>query len=350
MKALSRKACVAGLCGMAALLALPACERFGNGITARSEIGFSIPTAEKTPETKAETEARWAPLLADLAKQTGLTIKAVYADDYEAQRGAFQGRKVQAGWFENLSGAEAVTQEHGEVFAAVEGVDALQSLIIVPVESKLTPADLLKCDKRLSLALGDTPSTFDTPLYTLFQPAKVDPETCFKATRETGPDKAIAGVLKGTLSAAAIDSAHLLKVQQGDAETFKKLKVIWASEPLAEDVLIYREDLDPVTKEKLRSFFLSYGRAPGAEGDRQRAVLSRLGFAGFSPEDDGHFVPIRLMRASVELMKAERGGKAHDIETARQNLSDIQAEQRALDAKTAPQLLADPEAPASSAK
>jgi phosphonate transport system substrate-binding protein len=341
---LSRKAFVGGLCGVAALLALPACERFGNGITARSEIGFSIPAAEKTPET----EARWAPLLADMAKQTGLTIKAVYADDYEAQRRAFQGRKVQTGWFENLSGAEVVTQDHGEVFAEAEGVDALQSLIIVPVESKLTPADLLKCDKRLTLALGGTLSTFDTPLYTLFKPAKVEPETCFKSVSEAGPDKAIASVLKGTFSAAAIDSAHLLKVQQGDAETFKKLKVIWASEPLAEDVLIYRQDLDPVTKEKLRSFFLSYGRAPGAEGDRQRAVLSQLDFAGFSPEDDGHFVPIRLMRASVELMKAEYSGKAHDIETARKNLSDVQAEQRALNAKTAPQLLADPETPASS--
>ncbi len=342
---LSRKAFLGGLCGMAALLALPACERFGNGITARSEIGFSIPAAEKTPET----EARWAPLLADLAKQTGLTIKAVYADDYEAQRGAFQGRKVQAGWFENLSGAEVVTQDHGEVFAEAEGVDALQSLIIVPVESKLTPVDLLKCDKRLTLALGDTLSTFDTPLYTLFQPAKVEPETCFKSASEAGPDKAIAGVLKGTFSAAAIDSASLLKVQQGDAETFKKLKVIWASEPLAEDVLIYRQDLDPVTKEKLRSFFLSYGRAPGAEGDRQRAVLSKLDFAGFSPEDDGHFVPIRLMRASVELMKAEHSGKAHDIEVARTKLSDVQAEQRALNARTTPQLLADPETPPSSA-
>jgi phosphonate transport system substrate-binding protein len=334
-----------GLCGITALLALPACERFGNGITARSEIGFSIPSAEKTPEN----EARWAPLLADLAKQSGLTIKAVYADDYEAQRRAFQGRKVQAGWFENLSGAEVVTQDHGEVFAEAEGVDALQSLIIVPVESKLTPADLLKCDKRLTLALGGTLSTFDTPLYTLFQPAKVEPETCFKSVSDAVPDKAIAGVLKGTFSAAAIDSANLLKVQQTDAETFKKLKVIWASEPLAEDVLVYREDLDPVTKEKLRSFFLSYGRAPGAEGDRQRAVLSKLAFAGFSPEDDGHFVPIRLMRASVELIKAENSGKAHDIETARQKLSYVQAEQRSLNARTSPQLLADPEAPATSA-
>lgn len=341
---LSRKAFVAGLCGMAALLALPACERFGNGITARSEIGFSIPAAEKTPET----EARWAPLLADLAKQTGLTIKAVYADDYEAQRGGFQGRKVQAGWFENLSGAEVVTQDHGEVFAEAEGVDALQSLIIVPVESKLTPADLLKCDKRLTLALGDTLSTYHTPLYTLFQPAKVEPETCFKLVSEAGPDKAIAGVLKGTFSATAIDSASLLKVQQGDPETFKKLKVIWASEPLAEDVLIYRQDLDPVTKEKLRSFFLSYGRAPGAEGDRQRAVLNALDFAGFSPEDDGHFVPIRLMKASVDVMKAERIGKTKEIEAARNSLSAVQAEQRALNAKTAPQLLADPETPASS--
>lgn len=336
VSALSRKALVAAL--ITASFGLFACERLGNGIDARRDISFSVLSSDD-----AKTQALWAPVVTDLQKQTGLQVKIVPSVNYDAQVLAFQAKKVQAGWFPNLSGAEVLGRGHGEVFAEAEGVTAYQSLIIVPATSKLKAEDLLKCDRKVSLGLGErrAAASGQAPLYYFFQPNKIDMKTCFKTVTLGTADENVAGVVSGKLNAAAVDTDILLALRQTAPETFAKVKVIWASEALPEDVLIYRNDLDPVTREKLRSFFLSYGRAPGAEGDRQRGILAALQLDGFAPEDDDHFIPIRLMKASVDLMRAERAENKALIAKAKERLEKARADKRAADATTAPQTPAD---------
>lgn len=319
-------------------LGLPACERLGNGINARSEIAFSVLSSDD-----ARTQALWAPVVADLQKQTGLKVKIVPSANYDAQVLTFQTKKAQAGWFTNLTGAEVLGRGHGAVFAEAEGITAYQSLIIAPAGSKLTAEDLLKCNRRLNLGLGErrAAASGQAPLYYFFQPNSIDMKTCFKAVTTGTAEENVAGVISGKLSAAAVDTDILQAVRQTAPKTFAKVKVIWASEPLPEDVLIYRDDLDPVTREKLRSFFLSYGRAPGAEGDRQRGILKALQLEGFAPENDDHFIPIRLMQASVELMQAERAENKALIARAKARLEKARADKRVADAATAPQAPAD---------
>ena len=336
VRALSRKV----LIGAAVLLALglTACERLGNGIEARRDIAFSVLSSDET-----KTQALWAPLVADLQKQTGLQVKIVPSVNYEAQVLNFQTKKVQAGWFPNLTGVDVLGRGHGAVFAEAEGITAYQSLIIVSATSKLKAEDLLKCDRKLNLRLGDhrAVASGQAPLYYFFQPNKIDTRTCFKTMTSGTAEENITGVISGKLNAAAVDTDILLALQQTKPERFAKVKVIWASEPLPEDVLIYRDDLDPVTREKLRSFFLSYGRAPGAEGDRQRGILKALELAGFTPEDDNHFIPIRLMKASVDLAQAERAENKGLIAKAKERLEKARADKRAADAVTTPQAPAD---------
>ena len=320
------------------VLGLSGCERLGNGINARREIAFSVLSSDE-----AKTQALWAPIVADLQKQAGLQVKIVPSVNYDAQVLAFQAKKVQAGWFPNLTGAEVLGRGHGEVFAEAEGITAYQSLIIAPTASKLKAEDLLKCNRKLSLGLGErrAAASGQAPFYYFFQPNKVDAKTCFKTVTADTAENNIDGVISGKLSAAAVDTDILQALKQTSPETFAKVKVIWASEALPEDVLIYRDDLDPVTREKLRSFFLSYGRAPGAEGDRQRQLLAALQLEGFAPEDNSHFIPIRLMKASVDLMQAERAENKVLIAKAKERLEKARADKRAADAGTAPQAPAD---------
>ncbi|MDV6332085.1 phosphate/phosphite/phosphonate ABC transporter substrate-binding protein [Asticcacaulis sp. 201] len=335
--ALSRKAFLYGLLATVAGT-LGACERTAD-LGARKDIAFSI----LSPEGATSAKALWMPLLNDLADQTGLKVKPVFAEDYASQVDALRTHKVQIGWFADLKGVEAITRGHGEVFARADAVTALQGLIIAPTESKLTPEDLLKCDRKLTFALGerDKPASGLAPQYYLFQPQKLAAGQCFKTITTGTPDANISAVLNGKLNAAATDTTALLALQHTDDAAFRKLKVIWASNPFPGDALIYRQDLDPVTKEKLRSFFLSYGRAAGADGDRQRAILGALRVKSFTPEDNTHFIPIKLMQASVAMAEAERGGNRDTIDKARLALRKARAEQRMLDAHTAPQLPAD---------
>lgn len=336
--AFSRNAALGLMVAVLAGASLSACERLGNGINARHEIAFSVLSTDN-----AKTQALWTPLLTDLQKQTGIEVRILPALNYEAQVIAFQTRKAQAGWFPNLTGAELIAHKHGEVFAEADGLSPYQSLIIAASRSKLSVEELLKCNKRLSLGLGETRNAAagQAPLYYLFQPKSVELNTCFKTVTREPATENISGVISGKLNAAAIDSDDLQALKQTAPERFAKMKVIWASEPLPEDVLIYRPDLDPVTREKLRSFFLSYGRAPGAEGDRQRAILKALEMEGFAPEDNDHFIPIRLMKASIDLMHAEAREDKGLIARAKQILEKVRAEKRAADADTAPQAPAD---------
>ncbi len=338
MSALSRRLWTGAAALLAISLGLSACERLGNGINARSDIAFSVLSSDES-----KTQALWAPVVADLQKQAGLQVKIVPSTNYDAQVLAFQTKKAQAGWFPNLTGAEVLGRGHGEVFAEAEGVSAYQSLIIVPTSSKLKAEDLLKCDRKLSLGLGERrmAASGQAPLYYFFQPNRIDTKACFKAVTPGTAEENVAGVISGKLNAAAVDTDTLQTLQQTAPGDFAKVKVIWASEPLPEDVLIYRDDLDPVTREKLRSFFLSYGRAPGAEGDRQRGILKALQLDGFAPEDNDHFIPIRLMKASVDLMQAERAENKALIARAKERLEKARADKRAADADTAPQAPAD---------
>ena len=50
--------------------------------------------------------------------------------------------------------------------------------------------------------------------------------------------------------------------------------MIWESPPLPEDPMVWRKDLDPAIKEKVRNFFLSYGKSQDANGERDRKLIS----------------------------------------------------------------------------
>lgn len=309
-----------------------------------TEVSFSILSTEKAQNL----EALWTPFLADMEKQTGLKIKPYYGNNYTALIEAMRFNQVQVGWYSNASGREAVDRADGEVFARSSdpsGIDGYNSLIIVPKDSTLTVADLLKCDKTLDFGMGDAKSTSGTiaPLTYLFAPAKVTPERCFKTVRSSNHQNNIEAVAAGLLDAATNNDTSLVRIGRISPEKVEKVKVIWTSPTIPEDPIIYRKDLDPAAKEKIRSFFLTYGTAEGPEGDRQREILKALSFGQFKAADNTHLIPQRQMEATLDLLKAREQGDAKTIAKAEAALKAIQAEAAKLESRTAPEAPADPD-------
>jgi len=68
-----------------------------------------------------------------------------------------------------------------------------------------------------------------------------------------------------------------------------------------------------VRKEKIRSFFLSYGKGTGPDADRQRQVLAALEYSEFRAADDGYLDPIRVMVADQKLTEAKAKGDAAGV-------------------------------------
>ncbi len=310
----------------------------------RTEITFAILSVEQSQNL----DKLWSPILSDMSKQTGLTVKPFYSSNYTALIEAMRFDQVQAAWFSNASGLEAMRRANGEVFAHTsypDGTLGYHSIIIVPKESKLTVADILKCDHKIDFGMGDAKSTSGTvaPQAYLFLPNHVDTNNCFKNVRSASHQANIEAVAAGVLDAATNNDTALVELNNTPKgrDLLSKIKVIWTSPLLPTDVIEYRSDLDPVTKEKLRSFFLSYGQGTGPEADRQRANLAGVIWGPLGPDDNTHFLPERKMEATVALQQAQAKHDDAATKAAQDELDAVAKEQAALDAKTAPQAGAD---------
>jgi phosphonate transport system substrate-binding protein len=328
-----RRTLIAGLGLMA--LALAACgEKPAAPGAAKNTVTFSI----LSTESAQNMESYWKPVLADMEKATGLKVKPFFSSNYSALIVAMGAKQTDLGWFSNQSGLEAVRRSGGEVFARTfdpTGHDGYKSVIIVPAGSKLTLDDLLKCDRTLNFGIGDKKSTSGTlaPMTYVFIPAGKKPETCFKTVLSGNHQANLFAVANGKLDAATNNTTSLrLNAINGHGEA-KKIKVIWESPTLPEDPIIWRKDLDPVTKEKLRQFFLTYAQGDSPDAVRQRADLARLSIGGFKPADDSHLLVVREMEALQNLGLARETGDAAKVAAAQTALDGVRAQRVAAETK-----------------
>jgi len=302
----------------------------------RKEVVFSI----LSTESAQNMQGYWTPILADMEKSTGLKVRPYFLNNYSLLVEAMGAGKTDLGWFSNQSGLEAVRRANGEVFVRTfdpSGTDGYQSVIIVPKDSPITSVDqLLKCDRSLNFGIGDAKSTSGTlaPKTYLFSPRGVDPETCFKTVRSANHQTNLFAVANGTLDAATNNSTSIaLNAARGQPQA-GQVRVIWTSPTIPEDPLVWRKDLDPVVKEKLRQFFLTYGQGEGPEAARQKANLKQLSMGGFKPADNTHLLPVRRMEAAELLSEATKGGDKARIAEAQARLDQVITEQAALQAKS----------------
>uniref|UniRef100_B0T497 Phosphonate ABC transporter, periplasmic phosphonate-binding protein n=1 Tax=Caulobacter sp. (strain K31) TaxID=366602 RepID=B0T497_CAUSK len=318
----------AGL-GLVAALALAGCgEKKTPAPVAKDTIVFSI----LSTESAQNMEGYWKPILADMEASTGMKVKPFFSSNYSSLIVAMGAKQTDVGWFSNQSGLEAVRRSGGEVFARTfdpSGTDGYKSVIIVPVDSNLTVEGLLKCDKTLNFGIGDKKSTSGTlaPMTYLFIPANKKPETCFKTVLSASHDANLFAVANKKLDAATNNSTALSlnRLAKGGAQA-NKVKVIWESPTLPEDPIVWRKDLDPVVKEKLRQFFLTYGQGDTPVAAQQRANLKRLSMGGFKAADDSHLLVVREMEALENVGLAREAGDAAKLAAAEKTLAGIKAE------------------------
>lgn len=332
--AISRLA-AAGLAAVAAL-ALASCgEKKAAGPAApKDTIVFSI----LSTESAQNMESYWKPILADMEASTGMKVKPFFSSNYSSLIVAMGAKQTDLGWFSNASGLEAVRRSNGEVFARTfdpSGSDGYKSVIIVPADSKLTVEGLLKCDKTLNFGIGDKKSTSGTlaPMTYLFIPADKKPETCFKTVLSASHDANLFAVANHKLDAATNNTTALkLNAFKGNAQA-AKVKVIWESPTLPEDPIVWRKDLDPVIKEKLRQFFLTYGQGDSPVAAQQRKNLARLSMGGFKPADDTHLLVVREMEALEQVGLARETGDQAKLAAAEKTLAGVKAERLAAEGK-----------------
>jgi phosphonate transport system substrate-binding protein len=277
----------------------------GMGLTGAmaEDINFGIISTESSTNLKAA----WQPLLDDMAKKTGMTVKAFFAPDYAGVIEGMRFNKVQVAWYGNKSAMEAVDRANGEVFAKdinLDGTEGYYSHLIVHRDSPIHSLDdVLKNGKSYSFANGDPNSTsgFLVPGFYVFAKNSIDPKSHFKVMRTANHETNAMAVANKQVDVATNNSEQLERVQLNMPEKRKEIRVIWTSPLIPSDPIVYRKDLPDATKAKIKDFFVNYGKGDAHE----KEVLAALKWSGFKESSNAQLLPIRELDLFTKRTKIE---------------------------------------------
>ncbi|MBW8303226.1 MAG: phosphate/phosphite/phosphonate ABC transporter substrate-binding protein, partial [Brevundimonas sp.] len=207
----------------------------------------------------------------------------------------------------------------------VDGDDSYRSTLIVKRGSGITLTEVLKCEKRFNFGAGDPHSTSGAlaPMTYLFNPNNIQPTECFRTVQPGNHETNAFEVAAGVLDVATSNSVTTAGLRRRNPAIADQIEEIWRSPPIPEGGILVRIDLDPALKEKIRSFFLTYGQGDGAEAQRQRQVLAALSYSRFSAADDDYLDPVRELIAEQGLATARVEGDAAGVAAARSDLQRL---------------------------
>jgi phosphonate transport system substrate-binding protein len=291
-----------------------------------TEITFSILSAEG----QASSGPLWQPLLDDMSKAIGVPVKPFFGSNYTILVEAMRGNQTQVAWLSAKPALEAVNRAQGEVIARIvdpEGRDSYRSTIIVRRGSGITLDQVLACGKRYDFGIGDAQSTSGTlaPMAFLFNPRSIVPAECFKTVRSANHQANAFAVATGVVDVATSNTVNTVFLTRQNPQVAAQIEEIWQSPPIPESGIVLRADLDPALKEKIRSFFLTYGQGEGAEADRQRQVLAGLNYSRFNAADDSYLNPVREMVADQKLIEARAKGDTAAATAAERELQRLRS-------------------------
>ncbi|PQA75731.1 phosphonate ABC transporter substrate-binding protein [Rhodoferax sp. TS-BS-61-7] len=307
-----------------AIAALSAAAALANA----QEINFGI-IATDSASTQRE---RWEPFFKDMEKKTGLSVKSFYAPDYAGVIEAMRFNKIQVAWYGNKAAMEAVDRANGEVFAQVmfaDGSFGYKSLLITRQDSPLKSwDDVVKNGKSLNFGIGDPNSTsgFLVPTFYLFSQNKIDYRTAFKTARNASHGANIQAVLARQVDVATNNTEELDKLKANKPELASQLRVLWESPLIPSDPFVWRKDLDPAVKAKIKSFVLNYAKTD----EQEKTILKNIyNYGGFRESSNEQLVPIRQLELFKDRSKVENDASL-DVAARAKQLAEIDAKLAAL--------------------
>lgn len=295
---------------------------------AAQEINFGIIA---TDSASAQRE-RWEPFFRDMEKKTGLKVRSFYAPDYAGVIEAMRFNKVQVAWYGNKAAMEAVDRSNGEIFAQLmyaDGTFGYHGLLITHKDSPYnTVEDVFRNGKNINFGIGDPNSTsgFLVPTFYLFAQNKVDHRTAFKTVRNASHGANIQAILAKQLDVATNNTEDMGKLEATRPDLASQIRILWRSPLIPSDPLVWRKDLDPAVRERIRSFILGYAKTDEAE----REILKNIyNYAGFRASNNDQLIPIReleLARDRARLVNDDKMGAAEKTKA----LAEIDARLAAL--------------------
>ena len=284
-----------------------------------------------TDSASAQRE-RWEPFFRDMEKKTGLKIQSFYAPDYAGVIEAMRFNKIQVAWYGNKAAMEAVDRANGEVFAQLmyaDGTFGYHALLITHKDSPYkTLDDVIANGKNINFGIGDPNSTsgFLVPSYYIFAQRNIEARNTFKTVRNASHGANIQATLAKQVDVATNNTEDMGKLESAKPDLFSQLRVIWKSPLIPSDPFVWRKDMDPAVKTKIKDFVLNYAKNDPAE----KAVLKNIyNYGGFRESNNDQLIPIRQLELFKDRRKVEGDDKLAAADKAKQ-LAEIDKQLAAL--------------------
>jgi phosphonate transport system substrate-binding protein len=236
-----------------------------------------------------------AAILEIVAKHTGLKVDTFVGSDYNATIEALRNGHVDVALLGPFSYVLATTQAPVEAFAITVVAKTMQpsyrSIIIARNESPATSLETLKGRTFAFVDPGST-SGYMVPAAAFVNAGMTPEKDLGKVMYSGGHDATIVAVAEGKVEAGSVaDRIYDRACAKGLADC-KKLKVVWKSDPIPNDPLLYRKNLPEDMKKKIRDAFYSVKNLPFGE----MGTVAR-----FDPATDKDYDPVRKVATALKL-------------------------------------------------
>jgi phosphonate transport system substrate-binding protein len=276
-----------------------------------------------------ETRAAWTPLVEDMAKKLGVPATLVTASQSEVVA-ALRSGQADVVWLSSSAAIDAVTQAGGEAFALyynVNGTNGYKGIVITRSDSGIATLEQALTPGKYSYASGAKTSTsgYVLPQHFLFNERKTTPEALFKSVVYGSHFDNLAALWAGKVDVAVNNSTDTAVFQTSREPAAKdKLRVLWESPLVPNDVLMFRSDAPEPVKAALRTFFLkTYGQTD-AEKELYRKAS---GIRNFLATDNRLLQPVSEFKFATERAGIQSNAKLSDSEkTAAQQKLDAQVD------------------------
>ena len=141
----------------------------------------------------------------------------------------------------------------------------------------------------------------------------------FRITRSSTHGGNLLAVINKQIDVATNYSVGLEKMRTANPAAYAQVRVLWTSQPIPADPIVWRRDLPESTKRKISAFLFGYGK-----DEREKAILAGLQqAAGFRPSDNRQLISVRLtslllekfrVKSDPDLSPAERAARLEVLE------------------------------------
>ncbi|MFW3621227.1 phosphate/phosphite/phosphonate ABC transporter substrate-binding protein [Staphylococcus caprae] len=269
-------------------------------------------TVQFVPSQNADKlEAKAKPLEKLLSDKLGIPVKVSVSTNYNTIVEAMKSKKVDVGFLPPTAYTLAHDQKAADLLLQAQRfgvnndgspnkklVDDYKSEILVKKGSKIKSLKDLKGKK---IALQDVTSTagYTFPLATLKKETGINATKDMKIVNVKGHDQAVISLLNGDVDAAAVFQDARTIVKKDQPNVFKDTKILKLTEPIPNDTISVRPDMDKTFQEKLKKAFKEI-----AKSKKGHKIISEVySHEGYTDTKDSNFDIVRKYEKEVQDMK-----------------------------------------------